>query len=132
LCRYGAGGVNNRTFAVTRPAASGGGRCEVADGHVDSQPCNEKPCPRLTDCRGKWDGWSSCTAPCGGGTKTRRWKVREPAVAGGSCVMKDAKESLPCNEVACAVSCHGGWAPWWGCTRLIQLIHSLKAPGFKP
>lgn len=89
-------------------------RCEAENGHVEVGKCNEKPCPRPTDCKGRWESWSKCTHPCGGGTKTRKFKVIEPAIAGGTCEMRDAKETMECNEVPCPIPCHGGWSPWWG------------------
>lgn len=111
------GGQQNRTFIVTRPAAPGGGRCEVENGHVDVRSCNDKPCPRPTDCRGKWEGWSKCSHPCGGGSRTRKYKVLEHEVAGGTCDLRDAKETADCNLHPCPVDCHGGFGPWSECTQ---------------
>jgi len=111
------GGVQNRTFRVTRRRQPGGGFCESQDGQLTTQPCNTHGCPLSLDCKGKWNGWSRCSARCEGGTKRRRYQVIEREQgSGGVCSLRGAEEVAGCNEHPCAVHCRGGWGPWTECT----------------
>lgn len=51
---------------------------------------------------GKWSEWESCSASCGGGTRTRFRKCDSPvADYGGSYCVGDDKEVDTCNEQPC-------------------------------
>lgn len=79
-------------------------------------PCGRKPCP--VDCQmGEWEGWSSCTAPCGGGTQTRNRYVKRPARNGGR-ICTSRSEIRLCNSASCDVECQlFDWTMWSPCSR---------------
>ena len=51
------------------------------------------------DCAGSWAAWSGCSAPCGGGTKTRIFEVSTVPTGGGAACSDP--ESEACNPHAC-------------------------------
>merc|ERR1719162_2207173 len=66
------------------------------------------------NCAGVWEGWSACSASCGGGTQSRSFTIqRNPAYGGSSC---PSRQSQPCNGDACPVDCVGSWAVWSTCS----------------
>merc|ERR1719171_2181423 len=59
------------------------------------QDCGAAACP--VDCVvGQWDGWSKCTAGCGGGSQLRnRIPIVEAEHGGNPC--SETQEARPCN-----------------------------------
>lgn len=83
---------------------------------VLKESCNTHPCP--IDCVvGEWEGWSSCSAECGGGVRERmRPVVTEMKYGGEPCEDTEASES--CNAQSCAVDCVlEEWTEWSGCSQ---------------
>ncbi|KAF3819473.1 hypothetical protein GH733_013623, partial [Mirounga leonina] len=61
--------------------------------------CPHHECPVL----GPWSAWSSCSAPCGGGTMERHRSCEEGPV-GVPCQARDTEQWQECNLQACPVS----------------------------
>lgn len=95
------GGKQILTYKHTVKAEHGGEECEFADGATKEEDCNTEPCP--IDCVGKWGSWSSCSQDCGGGQKSRRYKVElEPMYGGKQCEASNGKtEYKRCNTTTC-------------------------------
>eukprot|EP00930_Biecheleria_cincta_P040242 TRINITY_DN2758_c0_g1_i1.p1 TRINITY_DN2758_c0_g1~~TRINITY_DN2758_c0_g1_i1.p1 ORF type:complete len:829 (-),score=129.87 TRINITY_DN2758_c0_g1_i1:69-2555(-) len=67
----------------------------------------------------EWDGWGSCTARCGGGTRLLTRRVLSQPPSGKACTdtVHKEPEKYPCNQHPCIETCSmGDWAPWTGCT----------------
>eukprot|EP00929_Paragymnodinium_shiwhaense_P044464 TRINITY_DN2280_c0_g1_i14.p1 TRINITY_DN2280_c0_g1~~TRINITY_DN2280_c0_g1_i14.p1 ORF type:complete len:884 (-),score=111.02 TRINITY_DN2280_c0_g1_i14:154-2805(-) len=76
--------------------------------------CNRDVCC-AENCEGDWSCWSNCTAPCGGGTQYRVYKVTKEAQCGGTACPHDT-QSRPCNTEECTVDCRGTWSDWDDCS----------------
>ena len=105
-------GTKTREYTVTTPAQHGGAECPSNHGEKDYDSCNEGPCP--IDCVGSWGDYGSCTASCGGGTKTREYTITTPAQHGGAeCPANHGDtEEINCNEDPRPVDCVGSWGSW--------------------
>lgn len=67
-----------------------------------SLACPSHECPAL----GPWSAWSSCSAPCGGGTMERRRSCKEgPGRA--PCQAQDTEQRQDCNLQPCPGECPG-------------------------
>jgi len=107
------GGVQTRTRPILTPASNGGEECPCTE---ESQECNTQDCP--VDCRqSEWGPWSSCSASCGQGTKTRtRITLEFPSNGGQAC--GDCTETAPCQECECPVDCEvSEWSAWSTCSK---------------
>jgi len=91
------GGSQNRT--CTNPAPSNGGSICTGD---HTQSCNTQDCsgnnPIPVD--GGWTTWSTCSAPCGGGSQTRTCTNPIPSGNGKLCPSTDPS-TQSCNTQAC-------------------------------
>jgi flagellar biosynthesis chaperone FliJ len=107
-----AGGVMKMTRTiVTHPV--GGATCPLL---VAQKPCNEHKCP--IDCIvHDWQGWSGCSAHCGGGLMERTRDVMvEPMHGGEPC--GETSEAISCNLQACDKDCElSDWGPWSKCSK---------------
>merc|ERR1719215_2117036 len=80
------------------------------------ESCNTHPCP--IDCVvGEWEGWSGCSAECGGGVRKRqRSVVTEMKYGGEPC--EDTEESEACNGQSCNAPCElAEWSEWDTCSQ---------------
>jgi hypothetical protein len=108
------GGVQTRFRTIITPAANGGTPCPL--NLTETQSCNTQPCP-INCVLGEWSQWSSCSAPCGGGTQTRTRTVVTPAAFGGT-PCGALSETQACNTQLCAVDCVvSPWSPWGACSK---------------
>jgi hypothetical protein len=125
-------GTGVQTYKISTPASGGGDDCKDADGTTpraagDTKPCSGPVCG--VNCVGDWvkssstdaDGWGACSATCGSGTQTRKYKITTQQAAGGnSCPKADgATETRACPnlpECAAKVNCVGAWGEWTGCS----------------
>ena len=125
-------GTGVQTYKISTPASGGGNACKDTDGTTpraagDTKPCSGPVCG--VNCVGDWvkssstdaDGWGACSATCGSGTQTRKYKITTQQAGGGnSCPKADgATETRACpNLPACAVAvnCVGAWGEWTGCS----------------
>jgi hypothetical protein len=107
----GGGAIRLTRSIVTPPV--GGAKCPVLEA---LQPCNPQKCP--VDCiLSDWQGWSQCTAKCGGGIMQRERAVdTEPAHGGEPC--GETSEAVACNLVACDQDCElSDWTEWSACSK---------------
>jgi len=78
--------------------------------------CNLDACP--VDCHlSSWNGWSKCSAQCGGGVKQRLRDVEVAAKYGGS-ACDQTSETRSCNTQACEKDCVlRRWSEWGQCSK---------------
>merc|ERR1719446_841183 len=78
--------------------------------------CNLQPCP--VDCKVEaWNGWSKCSAECGGGVQQRVRKVKTPMKYGGK-PCGSTSESITCNGQSCEKDCElSEWTKWSWCSK---------------
>ena len=109
-------GTKTRNYLVTTPGAHGGEECPFNNGQVQTNNCNEGPCP--IDCVGSWGEYGSCSTTCGPGTKTREYSVTTTAQHGGQgCPANDEDtEDTECNEGPCPIDCVGSWSEYGSCS----------------
>ena len=121
------GGTQHRTFHMTTRAQHGGTMCWPEHDTTQMIKCNARKCtladngigsikyPRpanARDCKGSWDAWSPCSAPCGSGERHRTYRVHSPARFGGkpwTCPRADGDlQTAWCNSWPCGAK-HNGW-----------------------
>lgn len=103
-------GYQIRSRNVTRPSGNGGKPCPALQ---SSAECYNAPCPKTSCTVTQWNDWSSCSAICGGGQKTR---TRKLVTTAASCPFH-LFESLPCNTQPCPVDCAvGSFGPYTACS----------------
>jgi len=108
------GGVQQMTRTVVAQPDPDGASCPPL---VVEQQCAQEDCP--VDCEvGDWQGWSTCTAACGGGVRQRAREVTvEPLNRGQPCGGTTQAES--CNIQACDSDCTlSDWGPWSACSKM--------------
>lgn len=84
--------------------------------------CHKLPavCKDSVDCEwGQWSDWGACTAPCGGGQRTRYRDIKSsPQGNGKLCESKTKSEVAPCRMQPCRDGhcIDGKWSEWhtWG------------------
>jgi hypothetical protein len=118
-------GEQTKTYTVTTPSANGGKLCMdngvvVFDGQQESKSCNTQPCP--INCEGEFGSWTLCSKTCGGGTKSRTFKILKANQFGGkACDFDDNHtESEGCNEQPCPIDCEENWTAWSACSHAQQ------------
>mmetsp|Transcript_139239 Transcript_139239/g.445052 ORF Transcript_139239/g.445052 Transcript_139239/m.445052 type:complete len:850 (-) Transcript_139239:76-2625(-) len=78
--------------------------------------CNTHECP--VDCRlDDWEGWTACSAECGGGVRERsRSVLASPSHGGDPCDEKTEAEA--CNPESCDKDCElHDWTEWGACSK---------------
>lgn len=113
------GGQQERNRKVNQPARSYGQLCN--DTLKELRGCGEEACLGAVNCQwDDWVSWSTCSATCGGGQKSRsRLIVVAPRHGGKLCEANDMSELAACGTQPChaAVDCViGDWTPWSACT----------------
>jgi len=78
--------------------------------------CNLQPCP--VDCKlSTWDGWSKCSAQCGGGVQQRLREVKVAMKFGGK-PCDSTSDTQACNNQACEKDCElRSWTKWTTCSK---------------
>jgi len=107
------GGVKTRTRPIITQPANGGDECDPTE---ETEECNTQPCP--VDCKQtEWGPWSSCSASCGAGTRTRsRATLIYPEFGGKEC--GECTETEACKDCDCPVNCEvSGWSDWTPCSK---------------
>jgi len=112
-CSAVCGGGDQKLSRSVMTHPNGGANCTPL---TEEKKCNMQPCP--VDCKlSAWNGWSKCSAQCGGGVQQR---LREVEVAmkyaGRPC---DAtSEVQACNDQACEKDCTlDSWTTWSQCSK---------------
>jgi len=106
------GGTQIMTRSIT-VYPNGGAACPTLK---SLQSCNEDACP--VDCvLADWSGWSSCSADCGGGVRSKSRAVITPSEHGGEPCGEQSKTEA-CNVQACDVPCTlSAWTAWGACSK---------------
>jgi len=107
------GGRQILTRTITVQPSNGGAACGPLQAE---QSCNERVCP--VDCEMEdWSEWSSCSADCGGGVKSKVRSITSAAEHGGEpCGESSMTES--CNVHSCDKNCElGDWSKWTACSQ---------------
>lgn len=100
------GGTRERTWTTTAEPLYGGAACPSP--LTQEEACNTGACPP-EPCEGSWGSWSACSAPCGGGIKTKTWTTtKEPKYGGTACPSPKIKTD-DCNTQVCPIDCVGEW-----------------------
>merc|ERR1712154_604299 len=116
------GGTQGRSRVCDSPAPEFGGDDCTVDGSsdLDTQTCNENPCP-IHGGWGDWTEWEECPVSCGGADqgRTRACDSPSPEFGGDDCTVdgSSASETQRCNENPCPID--GGfsdWDEWSPCT----------------
>jgi len=78
--------------------------------------CNLQPCP--IDCRlESWNGWSKCSAQCGGGVQQRLRDVKTAMQFRGK-PCEETSQTRSCNSQACEKDCElNSWSEWGQCSK---------------
>jgi len=108
------GGTMTRSRSIITQPQGGGVPCPPLGALVS---CNEQTCP--VDCHlNDWEGWSACSAECGGGVKERTRSVIVDANFGGE-PCEDTEEEEACNIQDCDEPCElAEWGQWSACSRM--------------
>jgi len=94
-------GKKESTRTIIIPAQFGGAACPTD--LKKEENCNTMPCSDLDCVVSDW-AETTCSAPCGPGTKTRtRTVIREPKPGGQGCPI--LREVVPCNNEPCPIDC---------------------------
>mmetsp|Transcript_26237 Transcript_26237/g.55659 ORF Transcript_26237/g.55659 Transcript_26237/m.55659 type:complete len:1597 (+) Transcript_26237:60-4850(+) len=115
------GGTKRRSRAVAASPLNGGALCSPKD-KSEVAPCNTERCDK--DCvDGRWSAWmewSSCTATCSSGFKSRRRDIELQPNACGSPVSGLREEFVVCSELPPCVEdkdCElATWGEWSHCS----------------
>ncbi len=111
------GGTRTKTWTTTAEPLYGGTACPSPT--TREEACNTSACP-AEPCEGSWSGWSGCSEPCGGGTKTKTWTTTKEPKHGGTACPSPTTKSADCNTQACPSTspapehCEGSWSGWSG------------------
>lgn len=113
------GGQRQRQRQVVRNPLNGGKPCPK--GLIETEGCNRMPCPTSSNCKvGDWSGWSSCSATCGPGYKSRFRDIVQRRLNCGLGCRGNLTEVTTCQEQPCGcIDCvWGDWHDWSECTKL--------------
>jgi len=104
-------GERARQRFITRPSGDGKACPEVQE----SVQCNAVACP--VDCTvSEWQPWTSCSANCGPGRRSRYRTIMQEALYGGTCNL-DLTQEEPCMVAVCDTYCElTGWMDVTACT----------------
>ena len=115
------GGVQTRSKQVLTPANLTGKQCPSNEWwnreRTEVRGCNDFPCP--IDCElTAWSSWSTCTAECGGGWRSRSKSITRVAQWGGQeCRGLGRFEQERCNTHVCPMKCeYTQWSNWGSCS----------------
>merc|ERR1719506_288723 len=112
-CPKRCGGGEQRLSRNVMTHPNGGAACLPL---TALKKCNLQPCP--VDCQlSSWNGWSKCSAQCGGGVQQRLRDVTVAMKFGGK-PCDSTSETRGCNNQACEKDCVlGRWTAWSKCSK---------------
>lgn len=107
------GGTRIERREIISPPMNKGTECPASEKVTD---CNAQPCPENCEI-GEWEGWTKCTADCGGGIQTRsRSVITEAKYGGESC--GETQQTQGCNSGNCDSDCElSDWTEWTACSK---------------
>ena len=105
-CTVTCGGGSQKRIreCLVQRTATGSNPCQ--EPLEETIECNQNTCPKWTD----WSEWTSCSASCNGGTKTRVRECAQPRYGdepSSACGVGDRNETTACNQSPCPT-----WTPW--------------------
>jgi len=105
------GGVKKRTRRILRNPLRSKFKCPPLEETIE---CNKKPC--VTDCVvTDWSDYSKCTKTCGGGTMTRKRKIKIHPKNVNNC--PPLENTISCNRQPCPSDCVvSRWSDWDKCS----------------
>jgi hypothetical protein len=109
------GGQKKRFRTLIQKAQNGGKACGK---FTSTDTCNSDPC--AIDCKVTWGKWNSCSASCGKGSQTRKYKWRKSKHGGksGCGIAIRTKGTRNCNVKACPIHCQtNDWGLWSLCSK---------------
>ncbi|XP_074627228.1 uncharacterized protein LOC141885237 isoform X4 [Acropora palmata] len=121
-CSHSCGpGFMVRSRTCTNPSPSSGGfDCTRLGKPVQSTQCYLVDCP-IDGNYTAWSNWTTCSATCGEGTKTRTRSCTNPSPlhGGRDCTELGSNiEIKPCKEQNCLVNGdYGEWSSWSSCSK---------------
>jgi len=107
------GGKREEKREIIAPPKNKGAACPALEAWKD---CNVQPCPQ--DCQiGEWEGWSACSAECGGGVQQRNRGIIQDAKFGGE-ACGETQQTQTCNSENCDEDCElSDFLPWTPCSK---------------
>lgn len=111
-CSAECAGGEQKLVREVRTAPQGGAQCLPL---TALKKCNLDPCP--VNCKlSPWDGWSKCSAECGGGVQENSRNINVMQKNGGTC--DQTTQTRICNSHDCDKDCDlGGWTTWSKCSK---------------
>eukprot|EP00397_Hematodinium_sp_SG-2012_P009206 GEMP01009282.1.p1 GENE.GEMP01009282.1~~GEMP01009282.1.p1 ORF type:complete len:834 (+),score=188.60 GEMP01009282.1:327-2828(+) len=107
------GGTRRQKREIISPKKFHGADCPALEEYID---CNAQPCPEDCDIA-EWEGWSACSAECGGGVETRNRAILQDAKFGGE-ACGESQQTQTCNSANCDAHCDlSEWTPWTPCSK---------------
>lgn len=98
----GTSGTRTSSRSVLTQASGGGQEC--TGDSVRTEACSAPACP--VDCVvSPFEDSTSCSAACGGGTKTQTRTILTEASGGGLACPSDLSQTVSCNTQDCPVDC---------------------------
>lgn len=83
----------------------------------EQEMCAPEKCPSADCLWSEWTHWGRCSAPCGGGYKTRFRIKQEVEINGGLPCYGGESEWDLCATHACPMDClYTAWSPWSACS----------------
>eukprot|EP00928_Gymnodinium_smaydae_P034699 TRINITY_DN24534_c0_g1_i3.p1 TRINITY_DN24534_c0_g1~~TRINITY_DN24534_c0_g1_i3.p1 ORF type:complete len:1370 (-),score=167.07 TRINITY_DN24534_c0_g1_i3:96-4205(-) len=130
-CKYGSwsdwsscdvncgGGTKVSTRGVSQPVALGGRSCIGDD--TRKQTCSMVPCPDACDWS-NWGEWTSCSATCGNGLRSRvrisALRNVEPGMRAPPSCPGEVSQTASCRASACPLDCvWASWGAYGSCSR---------------
>jgi hypothetical protein len=112
-CDHACGGGQQTLTRSVQTPTNGGADCLPLSAE---RQCNMQPCP--VDCKlADWQGWSKCSAECGGGVQHRMRAVESGMKHKGKPCDATTEETA-CNGQACEKDCElSQWSVWSPCSK---------------
>ena len=107
-------GDQEQEYKISQPAEYGGASCSKNQNDKRTIPCNLTPCP--IDCIGSYGEFNECSATCGGGTKTKTYKITTQAQYGGKTCPISPPINETCNTHHCPIDCIGSYGEFSECS----------------
>jgi predicted nucleic acid-binding Zn-ribbon protein len=113
-CSKPCGGGVQKLHRDVSTQPRGGAKCLPLE---QVKSCSDMPCP--VDCRLEpWDGWSKCSAQCGGGVEQRLRNVKQHMKFNGK-PCGETSQTRACNVQSCESDCElSDWSAWSKCSKI--------------
>jgi len=107
------GGIESLSREIIQAPTTYGAACPILN---YTKKCNQFKCPVACQLS-EFEGWSKCSAECGGGTQSQSRTIEvRPKNAGKACDVLE--ESRVCNTFSCDLDCElSPWSPFTACSK---------------